>query len=96
MRKINTGGRNTELHCLGTSPGAGDITEEVKAGKKQRGGGLQQVDRSCLATLYPVLLRVSWKNRILRQWNRFSREAVDALSLEVFEARMNGGPSTLV
>ncbi|KFQ89039.1 hypothetical protein N337_01365, partial [Phoenicopterus ruber ruber] len=34
--------------------------------------------------------------RVVRHWNRLPREAVDALSLEVFKARLDGALSTLV
>jgi len=34
--------------------------------------------------------------RVVRQWQRFSREAVDAPSLEVFQARLDGALSNLV
>jgi len=34
--------------------------------------------------------------RVVRHWNRLPREAVAALSLEVFEARLNGALSNLV
>lgn len=34
--------------------------------------------------------------RVLRHWNRLYREAVDALSLEVFKARLVGALSNLV
>ncbi|KFR06957.1 hypothetical protein Y956_04421, partial [Nipponia nippon] len=34
--------------------------------------------------------------RVVRHWNRLPREAVDAPSLEVFTARMDGALSNLV
>ncbi|KFQ99713.1 hypothetical protein Y956_12406, partial [Nipponia nippon] len=34
--------------------------------------------------------------RVMRQWNRLPREAVDAPSLEVFKARLDGALSNLV
>ncbi|KFR16075.1 hypothetical protein N306_13029, partial [Opisthocomus hoazin] len=34
--------------------------------------------------------------RVMRHWNRLSREAVDAPSLEVFKARLDGALSNLV
>jgi len=34
--------------------------------------------------------------RVLRHWNRLSREAVDAPSLEVFKAMLDGTLSNLV
>ncbi|KFW66613.1 hypothetical protein AS28_00498, partial [Pygoscelis adeliae] len=34
--------------------------------------------------------------RVVRHWNRLSREAVDAPSLEVFKARLDGALSNLV
>ncbi|KFZ69276.1 hypothetical protein N338_05857, partial [Podiceps cristatus] len=34
--------------------------------------------------------------RVLRHWNRLPREAVDAPSLEVFKARLDGALSSLV
>ncbi|KFP57470.1 hypothetical protein N323_06390, partial [Cathartes aura] len=34
--------------------------------------------------------------RVVRHWNRLPREAVDAPSLEVFKARLNGALSNLV
>ncbi|KFQ82305.1 hypothetical protein N337_02191, partial [Phoenicopterus ruber ruber] len=34
--------------------------------------------------------------RVVRHWNRFPREAVDAPSLEVFKARLDGAFSNLV
>jgi len=34
--------------------------------------------------------------RMVRHWNRLPREAVDAPSLEVFKARLNGAVSNLV
>ena len=34
--------------------------------------------------------------RVVRCWNRLSREAVDALSLEVFKARLDGDLGSLV
>ncbi|KFR01413.1 hypothetical protein Y956_00868, partial [Nipponia nippon] len=34
--------------------------------------------------------------RAVRHWNRFPREAVDAPSLEVFKARLDGAWSNLV
>jgi len=33
--------------------------------------------------------------RVIRHWNRFPREAVDALSLAVFKARLDGALSNL-
>ncbi|KFV60215.1 hypothetical protein N341_10207, partial [Tyto alba] len=34
--------------------------------------------------------------RVVRHWNRFPREAVDAPSLEVFKARLDGALSNLI
>ncbi|KFQ99107.1 hypothetical protein Y956_03938, partial [Nipponia nippon] len=34
--------------------------------------------------------------RVVRHWNRLPREAVDAPSLEVFKARLDGALSSLV
>ncbi|KGL92474.1 hypothetical protein N301_09879, partial [Charadrius vociferus] len=34
--------------------------------------------------------------RVVRHWNRLPREAMDALSLEVFKARLDGALSNLV
>ncbi|KFV15594.1 hypothetical protein N340_05381, partial [Tauraco erythrolophus] len=34
--------------------------------------------------------------RVVRLWNKFPREAVDAPSLEVFEARLDGALSSLI
>ncbi|KFU89825.1 hypothetical protein M959_01923, partial [Chaetura pelagica] len=34
--------------------------------------------------------------RVVRQWHRLPREAVDAPSLEVFKARLDGALSNLV
>ena len=34
--------------------------------------------------------------RVVRHWNRLPREVMDAPSLEVFEARMDGALSNLV
>ncbi|KGL92520.1 hypothetical protein N301_11735, partial [Charadrius vociferus] len=34
--------------------------------------------------------------RVVRHWNRLSREAVDAPSLEAFKARLDGALSNLV
>ncbi|KFV99377.1 hypothetical protein N327_06891, partial [Fulmarus glacialis] len=34
--------------------------------------------------------------RVVRHWNRLPREVVDAPSLEVFEARLDGALSNLV
>ncbi|KFM01943.1 hypothetical protein AS27_12988, partial [Aptenodytes forsteri] len=34
--------------------------------------------------------------RVVRHWNRLPREAVDAPSLEVFKAKLDGGLSNLV
>ena len=34
--------------------------------------------------------------RVVRHWNRLPREAVDALSLEAFKARLDGAVSNLV
>ncbi|KFR01431.1 hypothetical protein N306_09060, partial [Opisthocomus hoazin] len=37
-----------------------------------------------------------YTTRVVRHWNRLSREAVDAPSLEVFKARLDGALSNLV
>jgi len=38
-----------------------------------------------------------WRSsRVVKHWNRLPREAVDAPSLEVFKARLDGALSTLV
>ena len=34
--------------------------------------------------------------RVMRCWNRLPREAVDALSLEVFKARLDGQPGLIL
>ncbi|KFQ97675.1 hypothetical protein Y956_12738, partial [Nipponia nippon] len=34
--------------------------------------------------------------RVVRRWNRLPREAVDAPSLEVFKARLDGALSNLI
>jgi len=34
--------------------------------------------------------------RVVRHWNRFPREVVDALSLEVFKARLDGALGSLI
>ncbi|KFQ10073.1 hypothetical protein N329_01090, partial [Haliaeetus albicilla] len=34
--------------------------------------------------------------RVVRHWNRLPREAVDASSLEVFQARLDGALSNMV
>ncbi|KFQ54184.1 hypothetical protein N334_02460, partial [Pelecanus crispus] len=34
--------------------------------------------------------------RVVRHWNRLPREAVDAPSLEMFKARLDGALSTLI
>ncbi|KFQ93090.1 hypothetical protein Y956_06814, partial [Nipponia nippon] len=34
--------------------------------------------------------------RVVRHWNRLPREGVDAPSLEVFKARLNGALSNLI
>jgi len=34
--------------------------------------------------------------RVVRYWNRFPREAVDASSLDMFKARLDGALSNLV
>jgi len=34
--------------------------------------------------------------RVVRHWNRFPREVVDAPSLEVFKARLDGALSNIV
>ena len=34
--------------------------------------------------------------RVVRHWNRLLREAMDALSLEVFKARLDGALGSLV
>ena len=34
--------------------------------------------------------------RVVKHWNRLPREVVDALSLEVFKARLDGALSNLV
>ncbi|KFR10398.1 hypothetical protein N306_00832, partial [Opisthocomus hoazin] len=34
--------------------------------------------------------------RVVKHWNRLPREAVNALSLEVFKARLDGALSNLV
>jgi len=34
--------------------------------------------------------------RVMKHWNRFPREVVDAPSLEVFKARLDGALSNLV
>ena len=34
--------------------------------------------------------------RVVRPWNRLPREVVDALSLEVFKARLDGALSNLI
>jgi len=44
-------------------------------------------------------LGIKWKfftERVVRCWNRLPREAVDALSLEVFKARLDGDLGSLV
>ena len=38
----------------------------------------------------------SFTVRVVRCWNRLPREVVDALSLEVFKARLDGVLSSLV
>ena len=38
----------------------------------------------------------SFTIRVVRHWNRLPREAVDAPSLEVFKARLDGALSNLV
>ncbi|GAB0204732.1 hypothetical protein GRJ2_002938800 [Grus japonensis] len=41
-------------------------------------------------------LHVRKKRRVVRHWNRLPREAVDAPSLEVFKARLDGALGNLV
>lgn len=59
-RKISTS-RNTEVNCLGPSPVAVHIIEEVRTRKQERKCGLRQAERPCLAIFSPVILGVSWK-----------------------------------
>jgi len=43
-----------------------------------------------------MYLLVSYNMRVVRHWPRLPRESVDAPSLEVFKARLNGALSNLV
>ena len=47
----------------------------------------------CLTTL---TVKKFFTMRMVRHWNRLPREAVDAPSLEVFKARLDGALSNLV
>ncbi|KFR12990.1 hypothetical protein N306_11113, partial [Opisthocomus hoazin] len=40
--------------------------------------------------------KVFFTMRVVRHWNRLPREAVDAPSLEMFKARLDGALSNLV
>ena len=52
------------------------------------------------AVLYGLLYVLLWIKffimRVVRCWNRLSREAVDVPSLEVFKARLDGALGSLV
>ncbi|KFO57567.1 hypothetical protein N302_14652, partial [Corvus brachyrhynchos] len=40
--------------------------------------------------------RIFFSMRLVRHWNRLPREAVDAPSLEMFKARLDGALSNLI
>ena len=40
--------------------------------------------------------RFSFTERVVRSWNRLPREAVDAPSLEVFNARLDGALGNVI
>ncbi|KFU86483.1 hypothetical protein M959_10780, partial [Chaetura pelagica] len=42
------------------------------------------------------IIRKFFTMRVVRHWNRLPREVVDALSLEVFKARLDGAWRNLV
>jgi len=42
------------------------------------------------------MLRKCFTERVMRHWNRLPREIVDAPSLEVFKARLDGALGNLI
>lgn len=57
--------------------------------ERTRGNGLTLVERRFGLDIW----KKSFTMRMVRQWNRFPREPVDAQCLEVFQARL-GGPQS--
>ena len=45
---------------------------------------------------YAISYAVFFTERVVRYWNRLPREVVDAPSLEVFKARLDGALGSLV
>ena len=57
-----------------------------------RGNGFNLKQGRCRLDIWKKFFMM----RMVRHWNRLSREAVDAPSLEVFKARLDGALSSLV
>ena len=54
-----------------------------------------QLDLTCQVLRLDIRVKIFTK-RVVRCWNRLLREAVDAPSLEVFKAKLDGALSSLV